>query len=326
MGEMARSRTARGLGRAGAMPSAGERARPAGAWWGIALVLGADLCWGLISVLVKLLFNRGAVTPAVLIAVRVSLSFFLLLLVLAPRRGRRLAARGSDLGLLVTMGLVGFAANGYFYYKTISLTNVATAILLAYLAPIFLTLHAGLVLGRWPPRGMLAAIGLAIGGCFILVKGYDMAILRLNLPGLLFGLATAAAFAAFTVTSQRAMRRYDTWTVLLYGYGIATLVWWVAFPPWRLLAAGYPLRLWGAFLLLALVGTLIPFGLFVRGLAYLSATQATIVSTLEPVVAGIAAYLVLGEAMAPVQYAGALLVLVAVVLVQLRPEPPQGRD
>ena len=297
--------------------------RPDGpAWRGAALILGADLCWGLSSTLAKLLFNRGAVTPASLTALRVSISFLLLLAILGPRRGRRLQIRREDLPLLCVMGWVGFAANSYGYYATLSLSNVATAILLIYLAPIFLAFYEGLIGGRWPSPSTLAAIGLAVGGCFILVRGYDPGTLRLNLPVLGFGLATAGAFAAYTVTSQRVLRRYDSWTVLLYGFGIAAVTWWVAFPLWTFVGAGYSAPLWTAILAIAVGGTLLPYALFVRGLAYLSPMHATILSTMEPVIAGSVAYLVLGETMATAQYAGALLVLAAVVLVQLRPAAP----
>jgi len=276
--------------------------------------------------LAKLLFNRGAVTPASLTTLRVSISFLLLLAILGPQRGRRLKVRSEDLPLLCVMGWLGFAANSYCYYLTLSLTNVATAILLTYLAPIFLASYEGLIVGRWPSPSTLAAIGLAVGGCFVLVKGYDPGTLRLNLPGLGFGLATAGAFAAYTVTSQQVLRRYDSWTVLLYGFGIAALTWWVVFPLWTLLGMGSSVQLWAAILAIAAGGTLLPHGLFVRGLAYLSPTRATILSTVEPVIAGGVAYLVLGETMAAAQYAGALLVLAAVVLVQLRrAAPPAAR-
>lgn len=288
-------------------------------WQGAAFVLGADLCWGLSSTLAKLLFNRDEVTPAALTTLRVSISFLLLLAVLGPRRGPRLQVRREDLPLLCAVGWIGFAVNGYCYYATLSLTNVATAILLTYLAPVFIALYEGLVVGRWPSRSTLGAIAVAVGGCFILVGGYNPRTLRLNLRGLGFGLTTAGAFAAYTVTSQRVLRRYDAWTVLLYGFGIAALTWWVALPPWSFVRAGYSAWLWVAFMAVAVGGTVLPHALFLGGLTRLSATHATILSTMEPVIAAAVAYLVLGETMAPPQYAGGLLILMAVIFVQLWP-------
>jgi drug/metabolite transporter (DMT)-like permease len=65
-----------------------------------------------------------------------------------------------------------------------------------------------------------------------------------------------------------------------------------------------------------ILGTVVPFGLFVRALTHVSAVTAQIVSTLEPVVAAGAAFLVLGERLEALQLFGGGLVLVAVLLAQ----------
>ena len=68
-------------------------------------------------------------------------------------------------------------------------------------------------------------------------------------------------------------------------------------------------NLWGMFLALALFSTLVPFTFFYAGLRRMPATQAGILSTLEPVIAVVSAALVLGEALRPLQNLGAVLVL-----------------
>jgi drug/metabolite transporter (DMT)-like permease len=50
------------------------------------------------------------------------------------------------------------------------------------------------------------------------------------------------------------------------------------------------------------------------------ATRASITSTWEPVVAGVAAYFVLGEVLYPLQVLGGIGVIAAVVLLQLARE------
>ena len=74
--------------------------------------------------------------------------------------------------------------------------------------------------------------------------------------------------------------------------------------------------IWWAFLVVATLGTVVPFGLFIRALTVLPATQASIAGLLEPVVASAAAYLILGEALLPHQIPGGALVLISVVLTQ----------
>jgi drug/metabolite transporter (DMT)-like permease len=75
-----------------------------------------------------------------------------------------------------------------------------------------------------------------------------------------------------------------------------------------------------AFLYIAIFSTLIPFGLYFKGIERVRATRASITATWEPVVAGITAYLVLGEIMSPLQVMGGLGVIAAIVLLQVAKE------
>jgi drug/metabolite transporter (DMT)-like permease len=162
----------------------------------------------------------------------------------------------------------------------------------------------------------LFALGLAVGGCFFMVKAYDPTLLRLNLPGLISGLLSACAFAGYTLLTKRAVARIPVWALLTYAYAFATLFWWMLTPPWRLLAEGYSLRLWAIFFLIGAAGTVLPFALYTLGLTHLPATQVSIVSTMEPVVAAGAGFALLGEVLDWTQLIGGTMVVAGVVLVQ----------
>jgi DME family drug/metabolite transporter len=118
--------------------------------------------------------------------------------------------------------------------------------------------------------------------------------------------------------------RIPAWTLLVYAYAFATLFWWMVTPPWRLLAEGYPLRLWAIFFLIGAAGTVLPFALYTLGLTYMPATQVSIVSTMEPVVAAGAGFALLGEALDLSQLFGGALVVTGVVLVQRGSTAPRG--
>ena len=78
--------------------------------------------------------------------------------------------------------------------------------------------------------------------------------------------------------------------------------------------------------------TLIPYGLALMGLRYLKPAPASITMMLEPVMAGIFAYLLLGETLSGMQLAGCSLILAAVVALNLTQKPagfsqmPESRD
>ena len=285
-------------------------------WRGYVMILGAAVCWGTMAVVAKLLFRDRGVDPLTLVVVRADLTALILLgaLVVLRRRDLRIGVR--DLGFAALVGLGGLMTNNYLYFLTLSLTGVATALLLQYQAPVLVALYTVFVLRQRLSLRLVVALLSALIGCALVVRAYDVESLRPNLPGILAGLGTAVTFAFYILASRAALQRMTAGTLLTYAYVSAALAWSAAAPPWQLLARGFPADLWGAFLAIAVFGTVIPFGLFIGGLRFLPAAQASIVSMLEPVVAAVVAFLVLGESLGPPQILGGALVLAGVMLVE----------
>lgn len=290
---------------------------------GSVMVLGAATAWGLMGTLARYLFTGKEVDPLTLTAIRSTLAFLFLVLGLLVWDQRQLRLPRRDIPQAALVGVAGLAMANFTYYYTISLTNVATAILLQYMAPILVALASVLFLGERLTWVTLLALALAVGGCFLMVRVYDPTLLRLNLPGLISGLLSACAFAAYTLFTKRAVARIPSWTLLVYAYAFSTLFWWFLTPPWVLLSAEYSLRLWAIFFLIGSAGTVLPFALYTFGLTYLPATQVSIISTMEPVVAATAALLFLGEILDWPQLVGGALVVAGVVLVQQRSAAPR---
>lgn len=285
-------------------------------WRGYVMILGAALCWGTMAVVAKLLFRDRGVEPLALAVIRADLTALILLgaLIILRRQDLRISTR--DFGVAAVVGLGGLMTNNYLYFLTLSLTGVATALLLQYQAPVLVALYTVFVQRQSLSPRLLVALASAVLGCALVVRAYDVESLRPSLPGVFAGLGTAAAFAFYILASRAALQRMTAGTLLTYAYLSAALAWSAAAPPWQLLAHGYPAELWGAFLAIAVFGTAIPFGLFIGGLRYLPAPQASIVSMLEPVVAAAVAFLILGEFLGPLQIVGGVLVLAGVILVE----------
>lgn len=287
-----------------------------GRWRGYAMVVCAAVCWGVMATVAKLLFRDRGVDPLVLVVLRAYLATLTLFVALSLLRPARLRIERKSMWVAVLIGVAGLAANNFLYFEALHLTSVATALLLQYQAPILVALYTVLV-QRQPLRGrVILALALALVGCALVVRAYDFEVFRPNLLGVVTGLGTACSFAFYILASRVALRTLDAWTLLAYAYLSASLFWSVVLPPWRLPGYGFDLGIWGAFLAVATVGTVLPFGLFISGLKFLPPTQAGIVSMLEPVVAAVVAYVLLGEILIPLQILGGALVLAGVVMVQ----------
>ena len=283
--------------------------------WGVAATLGRAAFTG------RLLSGGQAlapIDPLILSQSRVTFSFLTLLPILAWRAGwGRLRLPPADVGRIVLLGVLGLAASNFFYYLAIQRTNVATAIMVQYTAPIWVLVYM-VARGRQKPTlPRLAAVALAIAGTAIVINVFGSGELRLDTIGVAAALLAAVAFAFYNILGHGILGRYDRWTVILYSIGSASLFWMLVNPPWKIAAAHHSGGQWLFLLIFALISSLAPFSFYFAGLQHLEPTRAIVASCLEPVFAIVIAAIALGEVMRPWQAAGIVLVLAAIVVVQM---------
>jgi drug/metabolite transporter (DMT)-like permease len=206
------------------------------------------------------------------------------------------------------------------YFYAISKIQVAAAIFLQYLSPFMVAFFS---IAFWNERftvPKLVALLFSLIGCYLVVGGYKLQLLQMNQAGVFAGLASALCFAGYTLIGERGMHRYSPWTVIFYAFLFATIAWHIVHPPFHYLRAGYTMNQWAWMLYISVIGTLLPFGLFFVGVSHIRSTRASITATLEPISAGLIAYLFLGEVLEPLQVFGGGLVTAAIVLLQLQRE------
>jgi drug/metabolite transporter, DME family len=285
--------------------------------WGISATLGRAAFTGH-------LLPGGAslktIDPLILSQSRTTLSLAVLLPVLLARRGASaLRVPGRDLVRFFLLGVLGVAASNYLYYLAIQRTNVATAIILQYTAPVWVLLYtvARGAQGRRPSLRRSAAVGLAVVGCALAVGFVGSVGFRMDTVGVIAALLAAFSFAFYNVGGHSVLARYDRWKVLLWVLLAASTFWIFVNPPWKIVAAHYGRQQWGFMLVFSLVSVLGPFSCYFAGLQHLEPTRAIVASCLEPVFSILIAALVLGELLRPMQTVGIVLVLVAIVLIQL---------
>ena len=122
-------------------------------------------------------------------------------------------------------------------------------------------------------------------------------------------MASGFFYALHYLLGKLYLGRYATPTFFAYALPVAAL----ALAPWAEFGPLTP-RALGALLALSLFSTYGAYLAFYAGLRRLPATVASVVATLEPVVAVVLAYLLFGEVLSPLGYFGALLVILAVLL------------
>jgi DME family drug/metabolite transporter len=283
--------------------------------WGVAATLGRAAFTGRLLPKGQIL---RPIDPLILSQSRATFSFIVLLLALVLLRGwRRLRLPAADVGRMFALGILGVAASNYLYYLAIQRTNVATAIILQYTAPILVLLYTVARGRQRPTLQRVVAVGLAVAGIALVIGIFGSGGFRLDTIGVMAALGAAVSFAIYNIGGHSILARYDRWTVLLYVILSASLFWIVVNPPWRIVAAHYSGGQWLFLVLFSLLSVLAPFSFYFAGLQHLEPTRAIVVSCLEPVFSIVIAAVALGEVMRPLQAVGIALVLVAIVVVQL---------
>jgi len=282
-------------------------------------VLTAAFMWGVSGSSAKFLFNSG-VTPYQLVQLRLTISSGLLLLWLSIRNRSLLKIDRKDILYFVLFGTVGMAGVQFTYLFTISKIKVAAAILLQYLAPSFIAIHSVVFMrDKLSPVTVIALVG-ATFGCYLVVGAYNLKILSMNIVGILSGILSAITFAWYSVHGEYGMRRYNPWTVLFFALFFGALVWNVLHPPLEAFMHAYSLVQWAWILYIGVLGTLVPFGLYLEGINLIRSTRASITATLEPITAGIISYIFLNEIMEAAQITGGIIIIASITCLQLNQE------
>jgi drug/metabolite transporter (DMT)-like permease len=293
---------------------------------GYLYIASATFCWGISATLGRAAFTGRLpfaaalrpIDPLILSQSRTTFAFLVFLPILGASRGyRRLRLPGADALRMLVLGVLGVAASNYCYYLAIQRTNVATAIILQYTAPVWVLLY---MVARRLQRATwqrIAAVTLALVGIALVIGLFSSTGLRMDAIGVTAALLAAFSFAFYNVGGHRILARYDHWMVLLWVTFAAALFWIGLNPPWKIIAAHYSGAQWIFLLVFSLVSVLAPFSLYFAGLKYLEPTRAIVVSCLEPVFSIVIAALTLGEVLRPLQTLGILVVLLAIIVVQL---------
>lgn len=207
------------------------------------------------------------------------------------------------------------------YYVAISRLPVAVAIVIQYTAPAIIVLLNALRHRRLPARTTGFAAVIALLGV-MLVSELGTHQLQLDPLGFLAAVLSALFFASYTLFSEAVVNSYGAIGVMLRGFAISSLFWLIV-----QFSQGFSLTLLQlqnlpGILFIGIGGTLIPFSLLCWGIQQVQAERGAIGATLEPVLAAILAWLVLGQALSPKQIMGSLLVLGAITALQLQRSRP----
>lgn len=261
----------------------------------------------------------------------------LFLLIAVTGRMARLRIDRKHWPIMVVYGLVGLGLLQSLYFEAIARIPIGLAILIEYLAPLWVALWARFVQRKqvrpilWPAL-VITFVGLSIAA------GAQLS--DLDPIGLASAFGASLCFALYFIVGERMVADHDPFVVSFWGFTIASVGWMVAAlfigqitEPWSVdyaAAADLPAALGAGaismgllLLLLITMGTVLPFAAGTAAMIWVPATVVSILAMLEPVGSALVGWWWFGESFTAVQLLGAVLVLTGITMALLsRTEHP----
>jgi len=282
------------------------------------LVLAAGCMWGCMGLLVRPLNNAGLVTMDVCF-LRGLVTFVVMLagLLLFDRKALRI--RLKDIWCFIGTGALSVSFFNFCYFKTITLTSLSVAAVLLYTAPAFVMVMSFFLFKENMTKTKVLALLVAFAGC-VLVSGIGTGEGDLSGTGILVGLGAGFGYALYSIFGRYALQRgYSSMTITFYTFLFATLttVFLADVSSIINIVETHPqMGIYGAFMILFV--TLFPYLCYTKGLSGMENGAASVIASIEPVVATVLGILIYKEEMDLVTFIGICLVLASIVLLNIK--------
>jgi drug/metabolite transporter (DMT)-like permease len=279
-----------------------------------ASILLAAVLWGIIGIWNRTLMAAG-LSPTGIVAVRNFGGCILLALVFAVKDRSVFRIKREHLKYFAGTGIVSVVLFTCCYFTCQRVCSLAVASILLYTAPAFVVVLSAALWKEPVTKRKLLALLLTLVGCAC-VCGVFSGGVSVTAVGILLGLGAGFFYALYSIFGRCALAHYDSMTVTVWTFlfaGPASLV--LVRPEELQIAFSAPLS-WGMAVGLVVCSTVLPYLFYTKGLAQVESGKASIMASLEPVVAAVVGIAVFHEPMSALTAIGIALVLSGVVILR----------
>ncbi len=284
---------------------------------GIFLIIVSAASFGTLAVIGRFAYADG-MDVTTLLFLRFTIAAILMFAWMVIRREP--LPRGRVLLQLAGMGGLGYVGQSFCYMSAIQYASIGLVALLLYLYPVFVTVLTVIVQKKKLTSRTILALVLATVGAALTANPEGG-----QLPGILLAVSAALIYAVYIIVGTDVMKQVSSVqsSAVIFAsaalvFGLMTLI---RGAHWPATQTG-----WLAVSGIALIATMLPVATFLAGLKIVGATDASLLSTLEPVVTVILAAVIFGEPVLTAMLIGGALILAAVVITVQRQKKPGGNE
>lgn len=236
-----------------------------------------------------------------------------LLLFFARWQSGRTFSPGWAMGATIVLGGLFFAADLAAWHYGIVRTKMANATLFGNSSSLLFAAYGFIVMRMLPRPAQAAALLLAgIGAVLLLGSSYELS--PRNFAGDLFAILAGFFYALYLIAIDRARKVMAPMPVLALSTiaGAGPLLLFALFLGEQVMPAN-----WGPVILLSLGSQVIGQGLLVYSMGHLSPVVVGVGLLTQPAVAALIGWVAYGERLSLMDFAGAVLIALALVLIRL---------
>lgn len=277
---------------------------------GVVLVSVSAVAFGVGPFFARAAYTGGANVPTLMLF-RFGIAAGLLWGYLLWRHRAEVRLPAGTIVRLMLLGSLGYAVMSTLYFSSVRFVSPALAALLLYTYPVMVATEGAILFREHLAVRTVAALVLALGG-LALALGTGLG--QLHRAGVMQALGAAVVYSLYITLSSRVVAGIPPLVVTVWistattaGFALAVTV-----TGWSLVHTADG---WGGVLGISFVTTLLAITTFFAGMQLVGPARAAILSTLEPLVTIVAAWLILGEGLSTWQWLGATLVIGSAVLV-----------
>lgn len=270
----------------------------------------AGIAWGVASPLAQFLFEQKGVVSEWLVPYRLLSSGALLLIYAVVRKQNVIGVwkeRRSGIQL-VLFGILGMMGMQFSFFAAVQELDAGTATIFQYLNPALLILFFAVVHKMLPSGKELLSVVVAIAGITLVATHGNFSTLAISPKGLVLGMMLAITTSLYGLLSAPLLKRFPAETICAFGMLVGGLFLTIVTRPWKI-ATTIDWQVVVAFLLIIIVGTILPCCFYLVAVKYAGSVYAGLFSCIEPVAATVVAAAFLGTQFMKIDIVGFALVL-----------------